>query len=594
MLQKDDLLSILRKYGMDSKNHAPYLYEANGEIGLMYSFAHVFYGLLHRVILFQTKQDAEDFIYQYWWYKNYREQFSVTLELDHYDQLFPKPFFVMNGKSLFRNDMRNLLEDPSILPKADKQKKLYQRYLRTAKILIEILEEKVKLQKDTYQNVKELHLEFQKQENEFLQLYNRYYKTNKKLNKIDESMEEALNMEQEIQMFQNLWQDISFQTDIEELIQFIDQLWRTLYSLESESGYLQNKYLLFKLPIDLEDIRKKKDYMEKVFNKKKGLFSKKDHVEEELEKINASSETNKIVKVKDFVENERQRLDEKYAIIDDMDYVTLGDYLNEFDNMGIVTTLDMLDRVQERVYTREELLSVWQEEFLKMSKEEQQALGIYHSFLQPLCDMILNSLVSNIKTEQIIMNVQNTYAKEIEQAMITLGEAENVFLRMKYMKSLVLLNSSAFIESLIVICKQLLQMKGFSVKGTCYVFGKSCKESSLGIYHGALKSIGAPMQQKGLFDVHDIFELKAGVSLLFLPIYLKVKDPYFQDYTIEEKKDSEEVLLLLQNYHVKMEQSDIIRVVRFHGVEQKLDDCRVMIHMEEERSDSYRHIIVTK
>ena len=282
-----------------------------------------------------------------WWYQKYRSQFSVQIELDDYETMTPQVQFRFHDKDLSKEMMMQMLVDPSEMPKAFKKQRIYQRLLRTSRLLIAIIEEKIKVQNDTYRNVTDLDLEYRRQENEFLQLYNRYKKEKNPLHNITEESLELVNLDESIQQLHEQVDYFSQEVSFEKLKEFIDSLWKMLLQMESEKGYLQNKYLLFKLPIDLEDIRKKKSYMEFVFNKKKGLFSRKEHVKEALLKIDSESESKKIIGMKDFIENEIKRLQEKYSIIDEMDYATLGDYLNEFDNLGIISPFDSLEKPKE-------------------------------------------------------------------------------------------------------------------------------------------------------------------------------------------------------------------------------------------------------
>ena len=170
----------------------------------------------------------------------------------------------MENKVLTVVDMKSLLVDPEELPREKKKQKLYQRLVRTARILVSVIEEKIKVQNDTYRNVKELDLEFQKQENEFYQLLNRYQKKNYPLHVIEDSSLDLVNMDSEIQSLNAQIDFLIDHSNFGDMKKFIDTLWETLLHMECERGNLKNKYLLFKLPIDLEDIRKKKSYMEYV------------------------------------------------------------------------------------------------------------------------------------------------------------------------------------------------------------------------------------------------------------------------------------------------------------------------------------------
>ena len=124
MVSKEEILLILAKYGMDSKYQAPYLYEEGGRYGILYSFTHPFYGFLERVK----------------WYQKYRSQFSVQIELDDYETMTPQVQFRFHDKDLSKEMMMQMLVDPNEMPKAFKKQRIYQRLLRTSRLLIAIIE----------------------------------------------------------------------------------------------------------------------------------------------------------------------------------------------------------------------------------------------------------------------------------------------------------------------------------------------------------------------------------------------------------------------------------------------------------------------
>jgi hypothetical protein len=594
MISKDEIIKILSKYGMDSKYHAPYLYEENGRFGLIYSFTHPFYGFLERVKWFLSSLEAEEFIYQFWWYQKYHDQFAVQIQLDNFEKKDPNVQFIFHDKVLSASLMKKMLIDPNEMPKEEKKQRIYQRLLRTCRLLIAIIEEKIKVQNDTYRNVFELDLEYRRQENEFFQLYNRYKKEHHPLHVITDEPLELVQLDESLKSLNAQVDYFAKHTSFEEIKKFIDSLWDMLHTMEEEKGYLQNKYLMFKLPIDLEDIRKKKSYMELVFNKKKGFFSRREHVKEALLKIDSESEAKKIIGMKDFIQNEIKRLEEKYSIIEEMDYATLGDYLNEFDNLGIVSPFDSLEKPKEKVYTRDELLKHYREIYDTISFQDQEYLAVYHSFLQPLCDEMLTSILNDLSKEMTIKQMIQKKAKEIEQAISVLMDPENVFLQMKKMKCLTFYNETNFLESLYHVCQNILKIQAFSINGTAYLFGKSMKDKSYSFYHASLKNVLAPVQTKGHFDVQDILEIHSSVSLLFLPFFYEVRDIYFHDNTVEEKIDREDVLLILKNYQVNFDNSDIIKVSRFQTQESLENSYKILHNMKLVRKESYRHIIITK
>lgn len=589
MKSKEKMLELLSKFGMDLNYHDPFLYERDGKYGLVYTFSHPFYGLLTRVLFLESEEEMEEFLYQYWWYKKYGETYHVIMSLNNYEQLEVQPVFLFHGNEITSDDMKALLVDPLKEIHSSKKVKEYQRYLRTAHILIDILNLKVKFQQDTYKSVLDLELEFQKQENELIQLLNRYEKTNEPLKELE--LETSEKQDFEISDFQHQLEFLSEYENLDDLKTFIDSLWKMLLSYESDDGHLQNKYLLIKMPLELNDIRKKKDYLESLFNKKKGLFFKKEHVREHLVKIDEMSEVNKIVKMEDYIQNEKKRLNEKYSIIDEMDYTTLGDYLNEFDNMGIDVPFENSESSMNLELSHDDLIKEFTTSLSSLNVIERQCSFIYHSFLESICDEILLLLMDAQKEQEILAMLMQKYTDELTRALQVLSDPENVFIRMKKMKLLSLSNLRSFCMSLIEVCKTLLSMKGFMLSSICYVFGKSQKEAPIPkFYHASCKSSMSPTQVKGAYDIHDILEIHPGVSCYFFSSYYSLKDPYFHDDSLVEEQNREDILLFLKDYKVNFKKSDILKVARY-----KIDKNEKMV--EEIRllkTDFYRHVMITR
>jgi len=197
--------------------------------------------------------------------------------------------------------------------------------------------------------------------------------------------------------------------------------------------------------------------------KKKSLFSKKEPVLLELRKIEEMSEIHKVIHMKDFISNETKRLEEKYAIIGEMDYATLGDYLNEFDNLGISSPLELLDKPQNRRFSKEEIQKEFQSIYESMSESNKQCLAIYHSFLKPVCDYILFGIINNVDKSIIVRETKANYLNEIQQSMLILSDADNVMMRMKKMKLLSLRSENTFLESLYQVCLQLRSLQNFQI-----------------------------------------------------------------------------------------------------------------------------------
>lgn len=594
MMQRDYFVSLLQKYGMDSNFQEPYLCEIENKFGYYYSFFHEDFNLLRRIFIPENEFEADDFLYRFWWFKKYQTEFSLTMLLDDYESKNANPIIMKDGNALSSTDMKALVIDKNYDKKQTKKRKRYHKLLRTSRILIKIIEEKVKIQNDTYRSVMELNIELKKQENEFYHFYNRLQKEQKALHQIDSFLEEDLNLNHEIQYLQEQIDGYyESEKNESELVTFIDSLWKMLYGLESENGHLQNKYLLISLPIRLEDIRKKKSYLEYITNKKKGLFSKKEDFLGELAKIDSESEIHKIVQMDDYIQNEIKRLKEKYAIIADLDLTTLGDYLNEFDNLSIVVPEETIEDKKDILFTREESLQFLKEKKSILSEEIQRDLVIYHSFLQPICDELLKYLKMERDREMILKETYQQFQKELEESLLILNHADNIILRLKYFKGYHVTNTKLFLECLLKTCENLSLNGMIKLSEKMKVYGKNRKDGTTwNIYHASLKSMEAPTQSLGQDEITDIFILPKSFELFFVPDLLSIKEAYLGNLSLEENNNKEDLVLFLKNKTIKYLNSDIIKVIRYQPITQFSNGLKVVTNIKVLKEENYRMITI--
>lgn len=586
-MPKDKVLQILSKYGMDLQSCAPFFYEVDGQIGLVYQFSHIYYGILTRVLKIINEEQLEEFAYQYWWFQKYAKKYQVRMELSNYNDLFAIPYFVRMGKYLSSNDMKNILLYPDLLFEEQKTSRAFQKLLRTANILIEIIYLKKKECSDTSLQAKTLQEELIQQENELILSYNQYQKDEDLLDFVPEDNYEIEELEEED--YFNKLSSIQQKEDLTEIKTFIDFLWDTLKQIESDERYLKNKYTLITIPFRLEDIRKMKVYMDELINKKKGIFTKKEDPKIELKNINNQSEIKKITKESDFISHEKEKINSKYSIITEMDYETIGDYLNDFDNLGIFMPENSDDINFEDLSNHQEFIDHMKEIEQNLSNHEIQCLAIYHSFLEPLCDIVLEQLLVNVVDDAIITFVLQEHHDEVIEAMLHLGDGENVFIRMQKMRLIDLCNPESFLRSIILVCKTIRMMKKFYVAGELTVFGQSLKEDlNVSLYHANFKTVGAPIQKNNA-NVHDIIHIQRYIPFLYFSKSYTFRDPFFHDYSIQEDT-KDDILIILKDYQVNWENVAIIKVSRYVIDEKVLKEVH---SFKLEKIDEYRNISVT-
>ena len=113
MLVKDDVLSILKKYGYNSLNRAPFLYQEKKKIGIYFVWPHKHYGNLERVLFFDTLEEVEEEVYKYWWFMNNKKKFPILVEFDDYETKSPNVIYTYKGSPLSLDKIKNLQENIS-------------------------------------------------------------------------------------------------------------------------------------------------------------------------------------------------------------------------------------------------------------------------------------------------------------------------------------------------------------------------------------------------------------------------------------------------------------------------------------------------
>ena len=252
MLQKEQILSVLKKYGYYSLNRAPYLYqeEQTEKLGIYFVWPNKHYGNLERALFFETVEEVEEEVYKYWWFQTNKEKYNLYVEFDSYETLHPCVSYIYKGTTLTIDIIREFREDhPAFINPKETIKK--RQLLRTASILILILQEKIKVQNEMYWKVVELSDTLKSLQSEYkskLSLYKRGIKIeieNFALKKDDEDESEKL--------LKKLHEEMDALENMEEIRTFINTLFQYLVNLETSTSTIQNAYLYNLYPYEIED-----------------------------------------------------------------------------------------------------------------------------------------------------------------------------------------------------------------------------------------------------------------------------------------------------------------------------------------------------
>lgn len=563
-MKKEELLKLLNKYGFYSFQKEPFLYEGKDGIGFSYSFKDPFYGQLTRLFLPNSLVEAEDFLAKYYWYKRYGDVYSVFFVLDNYRSAHPNIRIEYQGNDMSLNDLNQLLIEPK--EKKEKDKAYIRKVKRTLLLLLEVLKEKLRLQSQTYHNLLKLTNNYIDKENEFQDKWARYQKRVVEPLKHVESENFDFAVDYSLQDYEN---EIRQNEDIESLESLVDSLVDIIYHLEIDEGYLQNKYELIKMPLQIQLLKRKIQILDDYFSRKKVLFGRK---EDELEKtiLDAEQESTlqNIVSFEHYKSNEEKRIDEKYTVIPDLDIRTVGDFLVEFDNLKVSEPV-LVDHITDNV-SFEIVMENLEHDYANLSRDEQDRLLAYYYLWKQVDDQSLEHFIS-------LMNNPN-----------------NIMMKIKYFKDI----DCSSLEGCLRSIQNFFDRSGELLKpsilaGSINVFWKDNSDGKLDKYlKTSSKRSLAPTQKAGKNDVLYIGHVEKGTLVYFIPNEI-VEDVYNEDTLILSEKRPF-MLLPHENCIISDKFSDIIRVVDFIPKKENSDQITIVRDLVENKVMLFKQVNVER
>ena len=563
-MKKEELLKLLNKYGFYSFQKEPFLYEGKDGIGFSYSFKDPFYGQLTRLFLPNSLVEAEDFLAKYYWYKRYGDVYSVFFVLDNYRSAHPNIRIEYQGNDMSLNDLNQLLIEPK--EKKEKDKAYIRKVKRTLLLLLEVLKEKLRLQNQTYHNLLKLTNNYIDKENEFQDKCARYQKRVVEPLKHVESENFDFAVDYSLQDYEN---EIRQNEDIESLESLVDNLVDIIYHLEIDEGYLQNKYELIKMPLQIQLLKRKIQILDDYFSRKKVLFGRK---EDELEKtiLDAEQESTlqNIVSFEHYKSNEEKRIDEKYTVIPDLDIRTVGDFLVEFDNLKVSEPV-LVDHITDNV-SFEIVMENLEHDYANLSRDEQDRLLAYYYLWKQVDDQSLEHFIS-------LMNNPN-----------------NIMMKIKYFKDI----DCSSLEGCLRSIQNFFDRSGELLKpsilaGSINVFWKDNSDGNPDQYlKVSSKRSLAPTQKAGKNDVLYIGHVEKGTLVYFIPNEI-VEDVYNEDTLILSEKRPF-MLLPHENCIISDKFSDIIRVVDFIPKKENSDQITIVRDLVENKVMLFKQVNVER
>lgn len=411
MLDLNTAIELLKKYGYTSTSVHPYIYKNNDTMGVCYSFIDDKYGFLERVALFRTKEEMDDFLKKYHWFKQNGKDNDVKMLFDRYDVPSPNILYYRKGKLMAADEMFKIKEYDE---KEEEKKELdiVLLYINSATKLMDYYEEIKNIQINYLKSLKELLKEHHQKYYELQLLidkYNTRIKTRKIVESTNLSIESGFNITMERSLKEKLSQYRSEPPERNVAIAFIKEIFNLCLNLELNPYYLQGFIMEHNIKNDIALANAKIDFMDKIVKNKDNLLFTKDLTKEfiKLDKKIISTQTSVIP---NFVENCSNAIKQKYSYYDLIDPLKIVEYLEEvktnknYYEVAIKYKVEQKKEEKVLIYDYEDIIKDLNEQFTKIPISSQNELIYYFSFRE-VFDLI--NKIPNYKTLPLSIILEN-------------------------------------------------------------------------------------------------------------------------------------------------------------------------------------------
>ena len=534
MLQIDEALQILKTYNIYSKKYEPTIYQNNNEIGLCLDIKDSLFGYLTRIFLSNSKDDLNDFLRKYFWYKENHKKYNIKLKLDDYYTKTPKIIYEYQNVSLSLDEMlnmKNFIEKEKEEKKEEEQKK---QYLESIRELTNYLMNFKALKENIKQEKNKLKTEENDLKFELLQQLTTYYGREKVLEKKVVTLDFPSNIDN-TSLIENL-KNIENKS-IKEIEDYLRTLINIIKAEELDEKNLVNIYSNSVYQYNINILKKQIDFVKSKINAEKNFNLKGSKIHNIDEELKSFLRTNVApTKIEDFLNENKQKIEDKFNSI-----------TNILSATKIITghqiTNNSIENLETAKIEQPNLLN----EFKSLPPNTQANLILYNSIYKPICNYIIDNNYPPI--ESIITSFDfNHYYQELEE--IVFNENNNHYL-INYFKEINFKDLTNYIHSLIMICKD-LENTNFKTNEKITLFAEDNQ-------HKYLHLTNIPASNKTNL-------VEASGNLLFIPAKLEIDWDNLEinlmesmDYYTKDKLVKEEKNITLAKYNKKdIEKDDII------------------------------------
>ena len=539
MITVDSALKILKKYGYDSVNNHPYIYNKGNDVGINYSFVDNIYGVIERIALFDNDIDLDIFLRKYQWYKNNVNN-NVSLKLSDYEVYDPKVYYVkdnhvMTDKEIFSNTKKD-----------DKKLSYKKRLINEIDNLVDryyLKKEEIERYINNYLNKKN---ELKRYYIELQTLINKYNHMKWKIdNDIEISNYKIIDKEIDninIKLLKLKEKDSSI-NDIQYLL---NNIWNLNKNLELNSDYIDALTYNNKVEEEMILVNNKINYM-------KGLLSKRRLFKENLQVV-----FNKMDKpIDDVFFNENEVIDNynsfivsKYDVLDKINHLRLTEYLNDFILNKDIEILKNIERCKfapnkkvENYNTKHnKIYNYLANQFNNnLNNKERSSLILYTSLYHELFDMIMSidgysdcPIKELIKKLEDNINFKNVYEFSYNNILNMINLDCNSKIKKDVFSIIDYKNKESFIESIRKCIKIISNINNkLMLKDNIRLFlAIDDIDDKQDCFLKTSSNISQIIINKYNTQIM-VCNVKKGINVLYSPVYLKLPNENAYNQSIE-------------------------------------------------------------
>lgn len=551
MLDFDTTFELMKKYGYSSTVH-PYIYQNGETMGICYTYIDEDYGTLERIKLFEDADSLEEFLKKLEWIKTNGKNYNVRMALDNYESMNPKVIFLRNEKIMVEGEMFNIdtydYRESQRLNMDDVSKVIYEAgdlllvYDEIKGRQLQYLKSIVRLKNTLRQKYYDLQCEVDK--------YNKY-KVERALVLLPEVADIGINEMLEINIKDRYNMYVAQRPSYQEAVDFVREVWDLNKSLELNVKYYEAMKEENDVRNEIKIVEQKLELMKDLNDNYKPLFGV--DLVGKFRKINKACRKYSNSISTDFISENINTINRKYAVFDNLDLLYTSDYLREaiqntnYADLAIKYSKDKskqeVNRSRKPLNEVASSLSIQYRD--RLSSDEQAILVIFNNHkYRKLCNAILQvenfaeipvkKLISKINGIKGFSKIKSECYDVVKRR---LSDPINQKIKNMLFKDYDFSTFETFISSLI---KELVKLKNVNNKMTIngdinmYLIVNKVEDISKERFLVVTNSLNSLLiDTKDTNKMIGITLLKENSPVLYSPYYFDVGDIYSKNASLQ-------------------------------------------------------------